>query len=358
MKKENTDVRELYTGVAILLWAALGLSERSGAVHRILLCTAVPMLTVSAGAALKEKESTVRSAARVLLIPYGWFSLLLTAGYAAGTLLWPDRITGNEAVSELTGRIVSGLIFYGSGSLWLLPALFLAMLLWWGLRRFLKPSAAATVMCLLALCYMILHTSQAFFIASMMEERGLRGIAIRLIFVLWRAILIGPFLLFGMWLSSLGPVLRKMRKESVGAAAVMLAAGIALACCSYGFDPEQLLLGKAWCSIPAAILISGGAYLLCDWVGEIRPVNLCGRYAMILYIALTEFGIIAAAKKLGEMVFLRFDHNFATKITMILTVLVLSVITAAILRLPVFSFLFGKKRPSSAEDDGLTMRGR
>lgn len=342
MKREMSDVWELYTGMAVIFLALSGLTKIAAPLHRVLLCTVIPMLTVSVGARLADhREMPVREAAKRLLIPYAWFSLLLTAAFAATTLLLPDRIPATTAVRQITERIRDTLFLQGSGSLWLFPALFLAIVSIYVLDLVMKRSLRTVLIVLAALIYLILHATQSFYIGGMLEEGGIRGAVIRIFFVLWRAVMTGPFLLWGMWLKGLGAPLKKNRRLGIAAGIGMLALGVLLAWLSKGYNAEWLTLGRPWFSVPAAFLISGGMYFLCDWIGQIRPVNFCGRYAMILYIALSDLGIVRAGEALGEMVFRRFDHNFVTKLTVVLTVVLLSGLAVGILRCPVFSFLFG-----------------
>ncbi|MBR5420603.1 MAG: hypothetical protein IK115_05590 [Lachnospiraceae bacterium] len=345
--KERYRELDLYKGVGILLVVthatqllSESLEKRVAAVGFALFMAAAGALYYKKGYKQDEKVATAE-VFRGIFMPYIWFSLAFLCVDALGMFILPERFT----LENLYGHIWDSVSFLGISTLWFLPAYFLAVAAYRMFRFYFSFVWMAVILTLTIFCLLLILYYRGYdgMLPLQSTEPGLENYGLRFALLFWRGSLGMFFCMWGEALARLEGFLKKKKIICVTAALAALVLGAVLA----GFAPmpdyENFALGNPFLSIPIAMCFSGGLYILCCWIGTVRPIDFLGRHALIILVSYNKFKVLFVALALGGKVLALTQNNFATRTTVALVTLGLELLIIFILRQPVFRIFFGMR---------------
>ena len=285
-------------------------------------------------------------------MPYLWFSLAGLVIYSAGVML--DMAEHN--VDGLLWQVENAVTFYGNDGLWILPTAFLTI----AIRGFVKKNGMpfkvrGTLITIVfgAFCGILYFTGYNTWRIFDVGSAGAAGVFIRVATVIWRSMMGAFFCFTGELLYGLYDRIRNKILIFVILAILLLAGGTALAIYTGEICWEDFSFGKPLITVPAAVAVTMALYILSVWVDTIPPIDFVGRYAVIIYICVSEFGVVLLANKTYEAALAGLDNRFAASCVHAAVLVLAVLLLIFIFRRKELSFLFGYRtfeKPMVEED--------
>ncbi len=348
---------DLYKGLGIIatVTAATHLlpvevQQRASALAFVIFMTAAGAVHYQRGYDKKEKQ-VLKEDFRSALVPYFWFSLFYLVIDSLGMFIQPDRFT----LTGLYEHIWNSVTFMGISVLWFFPVYFLAVTAYRIFRNvfsFPWMFVVLSVLCMVLL-FILYRRGYNGMIEYNTAAAGAENYMLRLALLFWRSATGLFFCMWGEALARMAAFLKTRKAACVIAAFAALAAGIVLSIFAPDTDLVSMRMDNPFLSIPAIMLISGGLFILCNWIRTVRPVDFLGRNAIIIYLSFEDLRILKLARYLGDIVFRGLDNNFAMRLTVALVILALEIPLILILSRRIFRPFFGGRdfsAPGPEED--------
>ncbi|MBP5608125.1 MAG: hypothetical protein J6X66_07645 [Lachnospiraceae bacterium] len=341
------DEVDLYKGIGIILTVTALTGMLNNALQYRFNAVCFPVFMIAAGVTARNgkyeagEKAVMAEGIKKIILPYFWFSLIYLLIDAAGMFVLPSVYDLQRIYKDIWDSIS----FVGISVLWFLPAYFLAVCGYRIFRHYFK-----------ALPMFILLLAVALSITGILYFRGYLGLfdggetdisiqsyGMRIALLFWRGSVGMFFCACGDALAVLADKLRERKLLTVLISVLLTGAGVGLSFLGKWCDYENMLVGNPFVSIPVSVFMAGGLFLLCVWIGTVRPLDFLGRHAIIIYVSVCGFGIMKLSLYLGNKVFISTVNNFANRATVAVCILVMELIVILLLRNKIFSFLFGDR---------------
>ena len=344
---------ELYAGLWVIMYLVVTCGIYPGKMRYPVQLGMVPVVFSLIGLKLMQEDTCdIKSAAKGLLLPYLWFSLVGLVIYSAAVMLDLEGYTAGG----LLENVENALTLYGNNGLWILPAAFLTI----AVRSFVKKNGMpfkvrGTIVTIMfaAFCGILYFTGYNNGRIFDVGSAGAAGVCIRIATVVWRGMMGAFFCFIGELLYGMFDRIRKKKLLYVILAFLLIAAGTALAIYTGEMSWEDFSFGKPLITVPAAIAVTTALYILSVWVDTIPPVDFVGRHAIIIYICAYEFGAVWLVYNAYVFVLSKLANRFAASCVPALVLVAVIFVLVLIFRRKELSFLFGYRtfeKPMVEED--------
>ncbi len=346
LKKRHDEV-DLYKGAGIILTVTALTGMLNSAFQYRFNAVCFPLFMMAAGVIAgngkyeADEKKVFAEGIKRIIIPYFWFSLIYLVIDAAGMYIAP----GTFGLDRIYTDIWNTVSFAGISVLWFLPAYFLAVCGYRIFRHYFK-----------ALPMFILLMAVALSITGILYFKGYLGLydgtetefsiqsyGMRIALLFWRGSVGMFFCACGDAMGAFADKIREKKLLTVLISVLMIGAGVALSFLEKWCDYETMVTGNPFVTVPVSVLLAGGLFFLCVWIGTVRPLDYLGRHAIIIYVSVTGFGIMKLSLYLGNLVFMRTLNNFANRSTVAVCILIMEIIVILLFRNKIFSFMFGNR---------------
>ncbi|MCR5251005.1 MAG: hypothetical protein K6E50_10410 [Lachnospiraceae bacterium] len=347
---------DLYKGIGIILVVAAASGMLPIGIRKYTESVCFPLFLLAAGALRyrkgfdEDERKVFPDAVRGYMLPYLNISLVYLVIDAVMMMARP----GNFNPYTLYGHIWDSVSFLGIGLLWFLPTCFLAVTAYRIFRYYFSFPVMGGILAAVsaALLFILYRASYNGMRSYDFMEIGVKEYSYRIALLFWRGCL-------GMFFCWIGELMmrvcirfrEKNRILSLCLSVPLIASGILLGSRGGVADYRTVVLPNPFFSLLSSVLLAGGLFLLCAWIGTVRPLDFLGRHALIIFMTFSGFGLLNLAKKAGDAVFALTDNNFAMRAVTAIVFLATELVMILIFRMRIFSFFFGYRSWDAPEEE-------
>lgn len=231
-------------------------------------------------------------------------------------------LTGIGTVSglQLQLQFFDTLNFSGYGLLWIVPVMFIVMVIYGLLRSYLPYGICLFITLLL---FILSYFSNDIWTITNQTDITMKQYFLKLSMSLWRAC---GFMVF----TSLGEGLELILQEKKSHKVLLGIIGIILVAAGFFmtyFNKDIVTLkemqyGEIYLTIFEILLIGTGVSLFARWIGQLGALELLGRNWYILFLCSDSFFLLSAVNIIGKDIFQIFNNNFLTALTRLICYLI------------------------------------
>lgn len=324
-KLVNKKYLNTYLGIVILMAVATRFSFINENAIFVLSSIFMPMVFIYTGAKenvffidnqKKDADFFTKYAFKEYLIPYLWFSLLYTT---VDSLLF--IVKRNVAINLIYSDILNSLTLYGISILWYLPALFLAVTIYFISRKKLPYFVRIIIASILLGLALYLFAD----VNKLLQEADtlFKEIIIKLFIMTHRTVLAYFYMIIGEGIDRLTDAVITKKLIIAVSGFICTGAGIIAGYFNKKSDISILALGNISLFFLATILSGVGIFLLSKWIGRTIFFDFLGVNARIIYLTHFELFAIAIGSKVETIVLDIFVNYFLSHLMNILVVIII-----------------------------------